>query len=32
MAAFNEFIAEVELQEFRRVGGQFTWTNKKKSC
>lgn len=31
MAAFNEFIAEVELQELRRVGGQFTRTNKQEN-
>ena len=31
MAAFNEFIAEVQLQELRRVGGKFTWTNKQEN-
>lgn len=28
MEMFNKFINDHSLQEFHRVGGKFTWTNK----
>jgi mannosylglycoprotein endo-beta-mannosidase len=28
MDAFNEFVANTELRELHRTGGQYTWTNK----
>lgn len=28
MEAFNDFIANCALQEFHRLGGKYTWTNK----
>lgn len=29
MEAFNDFVAETELKELHRAGGQFTWANKR---
>lgn len=28
MNAFNDFIANTEIRELHRTGGQYTWTNK----
>lgn len=28
MCAFNDFVANTELRELHRSGGQYTWTNK----